>query len=125
MRIALFVTCWADTLFPATGRDPRVFECPEEIRFDRAPNPHLGFGAGDLSWVFNAYVVALGGLLLLGGRLSDLFGAKRVFTAGWVVLAGALLALLWAAIWAAPSTRAASSTTPPSSWTSSTRRRVS
>jgi cytochrome P450 len=33
-------------LFPATGRDPRVFECPEEIRFDRAPNPHLGFGSG-------------------------------------------------------------------------------
>lgn len=33
-------------LFPATGRDPRVFECPEEIRFDRSPNPHLGFGAG-------------------------------------------------------------------------------
>lgn len=33
-------------LLPATGRDPRVFECPEEIRFDRAPNPHLGFGAG-------------------------------------------------------------------------------
>ena len=47
---------------------------------------------GDLSWVFNAYVVAFGGLLLLGGRLSDLFGAKRVFTAGWVVLAGGSLA---------------------------------
>jgi MFS family permease len=36
--------------------------------------------------------VALGGLLLLGGRLSDLFGAKRVFTAGWIVLAGGSLA---------------------------------
>jgi len=46
----------------------------------------LGFTPEDLSWVFNAYVVALGGLLLLGGRLSDLFGAKRVFAAGWVVL---------------------------------------
>jgi cytochrome P450 len=33
-------------LLPATGRDPRVFECPEELRFDRSPNPHLGFGAG-------------------------------------------------------------------------------
>ena len=40
----------------------------------------LGFSPGDLSWVFNAYVVAFGGLLLLGGRLSDLFGAKRIFT---------------------------------------------
>ncbi|HYI35663.1 MAG TPA: MFS transporter [Thermoleophilaceae bacterium] len=47
----------------------------------------LGFAPGDLSWVFNAYVIAFGGLLLLGGRLSDLVGAKRVFTAGWVVLA--------------------------------------
>jgi len=32
-------------------------------------------------------VVAFGGLLLLGGRLSDLFGARRVFTLGWTVLA--------------------------------------
>src|SRR5215204_1295080 len=52
----------------------------------------LGFTAENLSWVFNAYVVALGGLLLLGGRLSDLFGAKRLFTAGWIVLAGGSLA---------------------------------
>jgi EmrB/QacA subfamily drug resistance transporter len=53
----------------------------------------LGFSPGDLSWVFNAYVVALGGLLLLGGRLSDLFGAKRVFSVGWLILlAGSLAA---------------------------------
>jgi len=51
----------------------------------------LGFTPGDLSWVFNAYVIAFGGLLLLGGRLSDLLGAKRVFTAGWAVLAGGSL----------------------------------
>src|SRR3954453_8106673 len=57
-----------------------------EIRTD------LGFGAGDLSWVFNAYVIAFGGLLLLGGRLSDLLGAKRVFAAGWIVLAVGSLA---------------------------------
>ncbi len=48
----------------------------------------LGFSQANLSWVFNAYVVAFGGLLLLGGRLSDLFGARRVFTTGWVVLLG-------------------------------------
>src|SRR4051794_17932493 len=47
----------------------------------------VGFTPDSLSWVFNAYVVAFGGLLLLGGRLSDLFGAKRVFAAGWIVLA--------------------------------------
>jgi EmrB/QacA subfamily drug resistance transporter len=53
----------------------------------------LGFGPGDLSWVFNAYVVAFGGLLLLGGRLSDLLGARRIFAAGWaVLLAGSLVA---------------------------------
>ncbi|MFI0355942.1 MFS transporter [Actinomadura sp. 9N407] len=48
----------------------------------------LGFSQGGLQWVFNAYVVALGGLLLLGGKLSDILGARRVFAAGWVVLIG-------------------------------------
>src|SRR3712207_4998475 len=53
----------------------------------------LGFSPGNLSWVFNAYVVAFGGLLLLGGRLSDLLGARRVFSAGWgILLAGSILA---------------------------------
>ena len=52
----------------------------------------VGFTPESLSWVFNAYVVAFGGLLLLGGRLSDLVGAKRVFSAGWLVLAGGSLA---------------------------------
>ena len=53
----------------------------------------LGFAPQDLSWVFNAYVVAFGGLLLLGGRLSDLLGARRMFIAGWaVLLAGSVVA---------------------------------
>jgi EmrB/QacA subfamily drug resistance transporter len=53
----------------------------------------LGFTPQGLSWVFNAYVVAFGGLLLLGGRLSDLFGARRIFSLGWAVLAaGSLVA---------------------------------
>src|SRR5215212_8458657 len=53
----------------------------------------LGFTSEGLSWVFNAYVVAFGGLLLLGGRLSDLFGARRIFSLGWIVLAaGSLVA---------------------------------
>ncbi|RNL62382.1 MFS transporter [Nocardioides marmoriginsengisoli] len=53
----------------------------------------LGFTPQNLSWVFNAYVVALGGLLLLGGKLSDVLGARRVFSAGWVVLlVGSVLA---------------------------------
>ena len=53
----------------------------------------LGFSQGDLQWVFNAYVIAFGGLLLLGGRLSDLLGARRVFVSGWVVMiAGSVVA---------------------------------
>src|SRR3954447_22616816 len=52
----------------------------------------LGFSPQGLSWVFNAYVVAFGGLLLLRGRLSDLLGARRVFAARWTMLAGASLA---------------------------------
>ncbi len=51
----------------------------------------LGFSQSGLSWVFNAYVLAFGGLLLLGGRLSDLLGPRRVFAAGWAVLTGASL----------------------------------
>jgi MFS family permease len=57
-----------------------------EIRAD------VGFTPDSLSWVFNAYVIAFGGLLLLGGRLSDLLGAKRVFSLGWLVLAVGSLA---------------------------------
>lgn len=53
----------------------------------------LGFSPEDLTWVFNAYVIAFGGLLLLGGRLSDLLGARRIFAAGWVILlAGSVVA---------------------------------
>jgi EmrB/QacA subfamily drug resistance transporter len=51
----------------------------------------LGFTPEGLSWVFNAYVVAFGGLLLLGGRLSDLFGARRIFGLGWIILAAGSL----------------------------------
>jgi EmrB/QacA subfamily drug resistance transporter len=55
----------------------------------------LGFSQQGLSWVFNAYVIAFGGLLLLGGRLADLFGARRIFALGWtVLLAGSVAAAL-------------------------------
>ncbi|MET8423951.1 MFS transporter [Nocardia sp. NPDC004860] len=53
----------------------------------------LGFSQGNLSWVFNAYVVVFGGLLLLGGKLSDIAGARRIFRIGWGVLGiGSLVA---------------------------------
>ena len=68
----------------------------------------LGFSQENLSWVFNAYVIAFGGLLLLGGRLSDLLGAKRVFAAGWVVLlAGSVVAGAAGTVWVELTGRAA------------------
>jgi EmrB/QacA subfamily drug resistance transporter len=42
----------------------------------------LGFSQASLAWVVNAYVLTFGGLLLLGGRLGDLFGHRRLFVAG-------------------------------------------
>jgi EmrB/QacA subfamily drug resistance transporter len=41
----------------------------------------LGFSQASLAWVVNAYLLTFGGFLLLGGRLGDLFGHRRVFTA--------------------------------------------
>ncbi|MEV0583667.1 MFS transporter [Nonomuraea sp. NPDC050310] len=60
----------------------------------------LGFTDSGLQWVFNAYVVAFGGLLLLGGRLSDLFGARKIFSIGWLVLvAGSVVAAAAGTAW--------------------------
>ena len=42
----------------------------------------LGFSPAGLSWVLNAYTLAFGGLLLLGGRLGDVLGRLRTFEAG-------------------------------------------
>ncbi|WP_233580336.1 MFS transporter [Streptomyces triticirhizae] len=42
----------------------------------------LGFAPGGLSWVVNAYTLVFGGLLLLGGRIADLFGHRRATIAG-------------------------------------------
>jgi EmrB/QacA subfamily drug resistance transporter len=42
----------------------------------------LAFSAGDLQWVLSAYLLSFGGLLLLGGRASDLMGRRRMFILG-------------------------------------------
>src|SRR5919197_5085943 len=42
----------------------------------------LAFSPEDLPWVMSAYFVGFGGLLLLGGRVADLLGRRRVFVAG-------------------------------------------
>jgi EmrB/QacA subfamily drug resistance transporter len=44
----------------------------------------LGFSDGDRQWVITAYSLTFAGLLLLGGRLSDLIGRKRTFVVGLV-----------------------------------------
>ena len=42
----------------------------------------LGFSGSGLEWVVNAYALAFGGLLLLGGRAGDLLGRRKMFIAG-------------------------------------------
>jgi EmrB/QacA subfamily drug resistance transporter len=57
----------------------------------------LHFSEENLPWVVNAYVIAFGGFLLLGGRAADLLGRRRVFMAGLVVVAVASLVAGFAA----------------------------
>ncbi len=42
----------------------------------------LGFSQTSLAWVVNAYLLTFGGFLLLGGRLGDIYGHRRLFLAG-------------------------------------------
>jgi EmrB/QacA subfamily drug resistance transporter len=57
----------------------------------------LHFSHAGLAWVINGYVLMAGGFLLLGGRLSDLFGRRRLFLAG-VLIFGAASAVCGAAV---------------------------
>ena len=57
----------------------------------------LHFSEENLPWVVNAYVIAFGGFLLLGGRAADLLGRRRVFMVGLGVVAVASLAAGFAA----------------------------
>jgi EmrB/QacA subfamily drug resistance transporter len=52
----------------------------------------LDFSQENLPWVVNAYVLTFGGFLLLGGRLADLLGRRRVFMGGLFLVAAASLA---------------------------------
>src|SRR5205807_594826 len=51
----------------------------------------LRFSQSGLAWVVNAYLIAFGGLLLLGGRLGDLVGRRRVLLVGLIVFTVASL----------------------------------
>jgi EmrB/QacA subfamily drug resistance transporter len=57
----------------------------------------LGFSQEDLQWVVSAYALFFGGFLLLGGRVADIVGRRKVFIAGLVIFSAASLvsALAW------------------------------
>src|SRR5436305_6245136 len=57
----------------------------------------LGFSAANLQWVVSAYAILFGGALLLGGRLGDLLGRRRLFMSGMALFAASslLCGLAW------------------------------
>jgi MFS family permease len=52
----------------------------------------LAFNESALVWVVNAYMLTFGGFLLLGGRLGDLFGQRKLFLLGIILFTSASLA---------------------------------
>jgi MFS family permease len=69
--LALYVLCLGDLMIVLDGTIVNV--ALPSIRDD------LGFSQTSLAWVVNAYLLTFGGFLLLGGRLGDLFGHRRMF----------------------------------------------
>src|SRR5215471_2881519 len=57
----------------------------------------LGFSQASLQWVITAYAIVFGGFLLLGGRLADLLGRRRIFLTGVSIftLSSVLCGLAW------------------------------
>jgi EmrB/QacA subfamily drug resistance transporter len=72
--IALMVLCLGDVMIVLDSTIVNV--ALPSIRAD------LGFSEASLAWVVNAYLLTFGGFLLLGGRLGDLFGHRRLFLGG-------------------------------------------
>ena len=85
--LALFVLCLGDLMIVLDVTIVGV--ALPSIRGD------LGFSEASLAWVVNAYLITFGGFLLLGGRLGDLFGHRRLFLIGITIftLASALCGL--------------------------------
>src|SRR3954470_1373498 len=82
--LALFVLCLGDLMIVLDTTIVNV--ALPSIRTD------LGFSATSLAWVVNAYLLTFGGFLLLGGRLGDLFGHRRLFVSGIGLFTAASLA---------------------------------
>src|SRR5438067_8404825 len=72
--LALYVLCLASLMIVLDATIVNV--ALPSIRQD------LGFSPTSLAWVVNAYLLTFGGFLLLGGRLGDLFGHRRLFLIG-------------------------------------------
>ena len=72
--LALYVLCLGDLMIVLDATIVNV--ALPSIRAD------LGFTEESLAWVVNAYLLTFGGFLLLGGRLGDLFGHRRLFLIG-------------------------------------------
>ena len=82
--LALLVLCLGDLMIVLDGTIVNV--ALPSIRDD------LGFSQTSLAWVVNAYLLTFGGFLLLGGRLGDLFGHRRLFLIGIALFTAASLA---------------------------------
>jgi EmrB/QacA subfamily drug resistance transporter len=82
--LALYVLCLGDLMIVLDGTIVNV--ALPSIRDD------LGFSQTSLAWVVNAYLLTFGGFLLLGGRLGDLFGHRRLFLSGIALFTAASLA---------------------------------
>jgi EmrB/QacA subfamily drug resistance transporter len=82
--LALFLLCGGDLMIVLDTTIVNV--ALPSIRAD------LGFSETSLAWVVNAYLLTFGGFLLLGGRLGDLFGHRRLFVCGIALFTAASLA---------------------------------
>jgi EmrB/QacA subfamily drug resistance transporter len=82
--LALYVLCLGDLMIVLDSTIVNV--ALPSIRAD------LGFSETSLAWVVNAYLLTFGGFLLLGGRLGDLFGHRRLFIYGITLFTVASLA---------------------------------
>jgi EmrB/QacA subfamily drug resistance transporter len=82
--LALIVLCLGDLMIVLDSTIVNV--ALPSIRAD------LGFSESSLAWVVNAYVLTFGGFMLLGGRLGDLYGHRRLFLSGLALFTAASIA---------------------------------
>jgi EmrB/QacA subfamily drug resistance transporter len=82
--LALIVLCMGDLMIVLDTTVVNV--ALPSIRED------LGFSEASLAWIVNAYLLTFGGFLLLGGRLGDLYGHRRLFLIGIALFTAASLA---------------------------------